>query len=197
MNYSAYEANERHEWWVHCLHLSNRKLVPISKTSLITIKFGKEHFARNSGSNINSCFLRSVMNRSRHKPQIKFHQYSQRLDDLGLGVRVPKASRLFTSPHPPDLSEAHPASQPPIQWIPDAVSQGIKCPGGETDRSPSINSEITKTWIYISTNPNVFLAQCLITWEKGQLPLLSHLFSLPYWNELLRSRWLGSRYIFQ
>jgi hypothetical protein len=32
--------------------------------------------------------------------------------------------------------------QPPIQWIPGALSMGVKWPGGEADNSPPSSSEV-------------------------------------------------------
>jgi hypothetical protein len=38
-------------------------------------------------------------------------------------------------------------TQPPVQWIPGALSLGLKRPGREVDRSLSISVEARKTWI--------------------------------------------------
>jgi hypothetical protein len=44
-------------------------------------------------------------------------------------------------------------TQPPIQWVPGAVSLGVKRPGREADRSPPSSSEIKNAWNYTSTPP--------------------------------------------
>jgi hypothetical protein len=50
-------------------------------------------------------------------------------------------------------------TQPPIQWLPGALSQGVKQPGQEADRSLPVSAEIKKTWsINTSTLPYVFIA---------------------------------------
>jgi hypothetical protein len=38
-------------------------------------------------------------------------------------------------------------TQPPIQWVPDAFSLGIKRPRREADHSPSTSAEVRKTCI--------------------------------------------------
>jgi hypothetical protein len=49
-------------------------------------------------------------------------------------------------------------TQPPIQWVPEALSQGIKRPEHEADHSPPTSAEIKKTWIYTSTPAYAFMA---------------------------------------
>jgi hypothetical protein len=48
--------------------------------------------------------------------------------------------------------------QPPIEWVPGALSLGVKRPGREADHSPPTSAEVKKTWIYTSTPPYVFMA---------------------------------------
>jgi hypothetical protein len=83
------------------------------------------------------------------------------LDDLGLGVRVPVGSRIFSSPNCPDRLLS--ATQPPIQWVQEALSPGVKRSGCEADHSPQTRAEVKKIWIYTFTPPYAFMAQCLIT----------------------------------
>jgi hypothetical protein len=54
-----------------------------------------------------------------------------RLDDWGVGVQVPVRSRIFSSPSSSRLALA--STQPPIQWVPGALSLGVKRPGREAD----------------------------------------------------------------
>jgi hypothetical protein len=72
------------------------------------------------------------------------------LDDRGVGVRVPVRSRIFSSPQRP--------TQPPIQWVPKALSPGVKRQGREADRSPPTSAEVKKMWIYTSTLPYALMA---------------------------------------
>jgi hypothetical protein len=58
------------------------------------------------------------------------------LDDLGVGVRDPVGP-----------------TQPPIQWVPRAVSTGVKRQGRETDHSAPTNAEVKKMWIYYIYSP--------------------------------------------
>jgi hypothetical protein len=53
-------------------------------------------------------------------------------------------------------------TQLPIQWVPGALSSGVKRQGREADRSPPTSAEVKKTWIYTSTPPYAFIAKCLI-----------------------------------
>jgi hypothetical protein len=54
-------------------------------------------------------------------------------------------------------------TQPTIQWVPGAVSTRVKGPGCEADHSHTTSAEVKKMWIYTSTPPYVFMAQCLIS----------------------------------
>jgi hypothetical protein len=45
------------------------------------------------------------------------------------------------------------ATQPPIQWVPRALSLGVKRPGREADHSPLSSTEIKNSWSYTSTSP--------------------------------------------
>jgi hypothetical protein len=69
------------------------------------------------------------------------------LYDRGVGVRVPVGSRFFSSPKRPDRR----STQPPIQWVPGALSPGVKQPEREVDHSPPTSTEVKKMWIYTST----------------------------------------------
>jgi hypothetical protein len=41
--------------------------------------------------------------------------------------------------------------QPPIQWVPAALSVGVKRPGREADHSPPSSAEFKNAWNYTST----------------------------------------------
>jgi hypothetical protein len=55
------------------------------------------------------------------------------------------------------------SSQPLIQWVPGALSPGVKLPDHEADHSTSTSAEVKKMWIYTSTPPYAFTVQCLIS----------------------------------
>jgi hypothetical protein len=64
-------------------------------------------------------------------------------------------------------------TQPPIQWLPGALSLGVKRPGREADHSPPTNAEIKNAWSYTSTLP-VHLHGVVLSKSQGQayyLPL--------------------------
>jgi hypothetical protein len=54
------------------------------------------------------------------------------------------------------------STKPPVQWVPGALSPGVKRTGREADHSPPTSDEVKKMWIYTSTPPYAFMAQCLI-----------------------------------
>jgi hypothetical protein len=74
------------------------------------------------------------------------------LDGLRVGVRVPVESRIFLSTSSRIVLGQ---TQPPIQWVPGALSPGVKHPEHETeaDHSSSTSAEIKNTWIYKSISP--------------------------------------------
>jgi hypothetical protein len=77
------------------------------------------------------------------------------LDDRGVRVRIPVGSRIpFSTSSRPTLGP----TQPPIQWVPGALSPGVKRPGCEADHSAPTSAEVKKMWIYTSTPPYAFMA---------------------------------------
>jgi hypothetical protein len=53
-------------------------------------------------------------------------------------------------------------TQPPIQWVPVALSLGVKRPGRADDNSPPSSAEVKNAWSYTSTPLYVFMAWCLV-----------------------------------
>jgi hypothetical protein len=51
-------------------------------------------------------------------------------------------------------------TQPPIQWVTDAISSTVKRSGRESHHLPPINSKVKNTLIY-TTNPHTF------SWRKA------------------------------
>jgi hypothetical protein len=54
-------------------------------------------------------------------------------------------------------------TQPPIQWVPGALSLGVKQQGREADQSPPVIAEVKKLYIYINTPSYAFMVYCLIS----------------------------------
>jgi hypothetical protein len=74
-----------------------------------------------------------------------------RLDDRGVGVRVPVVSRIFSSQRCADR----------LRGPPNLLSnryRGVKRPGREAEHSPTASAEVKKTWIYTSTPSYAFMA---------------------------------------
>jgi hypothetical protein len=76
------------------------------------------------------------------------------LDDRGVGVRVLVKSRIFSSHR---LRPALGPTQARVQWVPGALSLGVKRPGREVDYSPPTSAEVKKKWIYISIHSPIRL----------------------------------------
>jgi hypothetical protein len=53
-------------------------------------------------------------------------------------------------------------TQPPIQWVPGALSLGVKRPGREADHSPPSSAEVKNAWSYTSTPQYAFMAWCSV-----------------------------------
>jgi hypothetical protein len=74
--------------------------------------------------------------------------------DRGVGVGVPVRARIFFL-HVVQTGSV--SNQPPIQWIPGALSKVVKRPWREADHSPPGSAEVQKIWIYKSTTPYAFV----------------------------------------
>jgi hypothetical protein len=73
------------------------------------------------------------------------------LDDRGSRVRFPAELGifLFTTASRTALGP----TQPPIQWVPGALSLGVKRPRCEPDHSPPSSAEVKNAWSYTSNHP--------------------------------------------
>jgi hypothetical protein len=63
---------------------------------------------------------------------------------VGIVDNIQKQS-LFSTLSRPVLGP----TQAPIQWVPWALSSGVKWLGHEADHSPPTSAEVSNTWIYI------------------------------------------------
>jgi hypothetical protein len=64
------------------------------------------------------------------------------LDDRGFDSRQGLRVFLFTNAFRPALGP----TQRPIQWVPGALSLGVKLPGREADHSLPSSAEVMKLW---------------------------------------------------
>jgi hypothetical protein len=71
------------------------------------------------------------------------------LDDRGLECRRWLLIFLLITASRPALGP----TQPPIQWVPGALSVGVKRLGREADGSPLSSAEVKNAWFYTSTPP--------------------------------------------
>jgi hypothetical protein len=73
----------------------------------------------------------------------------------GVALNIPQGTFidswifLFTTASRPALG----STQPPVQWIPGAVSLGVKQPGRKADHSPPSSAEVKNAWNYAYTPP--------------------------------------------
>jgi hypothetical protein len=70
-----------------------------------------------------------------------------RLDRQQVGIRISTSSRQVLR-----------LTQPSIQWVPGALSLGLKRPGGEADHALAISAHVKKTPIYTAILPYFLLA---------------------------------------
>jgi hypothetical protein len=77
------------------------------------------------------------------------------LDDRGVGI--PSASRVKNFLLSTSSRTALGSTQPPIHWVPVALSPGVKRAGCEADHSPLASAEVKKMWIYTSIPPYAFM----------------------------------------
>jgi hypothetical protein len=91
------------------------------------------------------------------------------LDDQGVRIRIPAGTRIFSSPCRPDRLWDLPSL--PCDEYRGFSHLGVKRLGREADHSSPTCAKVKKTWIYTSTLPYVFMAQCL-----SSLPFLTVLF---------------------
>jgi len=54
---------------------------------------------------------------------------------------------------------SHP-TQLPIQWVPGAISLGVKRQGRELDNSPKCSADVKNAWSYTSPYHYAFMAWC-------------------------------------
>jgi hypothetical protein len=80
------------------------------------------------------------------------------LDDLGFESRQELGIFLFTTAS----SLAVGPTQPPIQWLPGALSLGVKRPGREADHSPPSSAEGKNARSCTSTPQYIFMACCSV-----------------------------------
>jgi hypothetical protein len=73
------------------------------------------------------------------------------LDDRGSRVQLPAGAGNFSFHH--RVQNGSGPTQPPIQWVPRALSLGVKRPGREVDPSPPSSAEVKNLLSYTSTPP--------------------------------------------
>jgi hypothetical protein len=87
-------------------------------------------------------------------------------------------------------------TQPPVQWVPGALSLGVKLQGREADQSPPSSAEIKNAWSYFSNTQYVFMAWCLVKHRDNftfTSALVSHVEYIPKYLTLKVSEQFTSR----
>jgi hypothetical protein len=87
-------------------------------------------------------------------------------------------------------------TQPPIQWVPGALSLWVKRPGCETDHSPPSSAEVKNAWRHTSTPQYAFMAWCSVKKSTGTLPLaiLSACTHIPAQEPMYIITWMKGNY---
>jgi hypothetical protein len=73
------------------------------------------------------------------------------MDDRGSKVRFPTELGIFLFTTASRMSLG--STQPPILWVPVALSLDVKQPGCEADHPPPSSAEVKNAWSYTSTPP--------------------------------------------
>jgi hypothetical protein len=82
------------------------------------------------------------------------------LNDQGSRVRFPAGAGYFLFATASETALG--PTQPPIQWVPGALSLHVKRPGREADYSPPSSAEVKNAWSYTSIPHYVFMSSCLV-----------------------------------
>jgi hypothetical protein len=77
---------------------------------------------------------------------------------LGFDSRQGLGIFLFSTVSTPALGP----TQPPIKWVPQALSLGVQRPGHESDHSPPSSAEVKNAWSIPPLLQYVFMAWCLV-----------------------------------
>jgi hypothetical protein len=80
------------------------------------------------------------------------------LDDRWFESRQGLEISLFTTASTSALGH----TQPPIQWVPVALSMGVNWPGREADHSPPSSADVKNAFIYTYTPPIRLIGVVLI-----------------------------------
>jgi hypothetical protein len=64
-------------------------------------------------------------------------------------------------------------TQTSIQWVPGALSLGVKRTWREADYSPPYSAEVKNAWRYVTNPQHDFMAWCLVKSLEKSLPLPS------------------------
>jgi hypothetical protein len=73
------------------------------------------------------------------------------LDDRVIGVQIPAGAGIFLFDA---VSRALGPAQPPIKWVPGALSLGVKRPGREADHSSPSSAEVKECVDLYLHSPN-------------------------------------------
>jgi hypothetical protein len=95
------------------------------------------------------------------------------MDDRGFETQRGLGIFLFTTVSRPALGPIEPS----IQWVPGALSLGVKRPGREAVHSSPSSAEVKNAWSYIFTPQYVFMAWC-----SDKLHLYLYRFIIKYEN---------------
>jgi hypothetical protein len=96
-------------------------------------------------------------------------------------VRFPARTGNFSLHH--RVQNGSGPTQPPIQWVPGALSLGVKQPGREVDHSSPSSAEVKNAWSYTSTPQYDLIAWCLV---KHRDNLTFYLFMCPVSQIILK-----------
>jgi hypothetical protein len=146
--------------------LNTHRNQPASDTSHKTYYYWTGECVSSNSYSSSSRFLVSVVSKN------KLANLSRRQRDLSSSpgmvnnLHFSILSRLVLGPN-----------QPPIQWVPEEISQGVKRPGCEAEHLPPISADVKKTWS-IHTLP--YTASWRTAWLNTETTLPFYCFLCPY-----------------
>jgi hypothetical protein len=137
-----------------------------SKTFELFLKF-KEYISFREIMNLSYILIFSLLTSRLEQWLLSRYSSGLRAGRSGFDFRRELGIFLFTTVSRTGLGP----TQPPIQWVPRALSLGVKRPGREADHSPPSSAEVKNAWSYTSI-PLICLHGLVLSQSTGTtLPL--------------------------
>jgi hypothetical protein len=77
------------------------------------------------------------------------------------------------------------STQPPVQWVPGALSPGVRQPVCKADHLPVFSAELKNVWSYTSISSYLIMVRCLVKQREN------FIFTLQGFITWIGFMWLG------